>query len=123
MSITRGPTVPPSTGSSTDLPVSLSVKVIVPVVILFPSIDAPHSLCLAVAGFSRKISIRSPLGKPFAGARLPTPSAAAGGGIRHPAECFRPAENLHHDEDAGRGCRPGQGGPQWLRHDAELDSF
>src|SRR6266481_2609891 len=106
MSMTRGPTVPPSTGSSTDLPVSLSVKVIVPVVMLFPSIDAPHSLRLAVAEFSRKISIRSTIGKPFAVARLPTPSAAAGvGGVGHPSERLLPAENLHHDENAGGGCR------------------
>src|SRR5438132_3922858 len=47
MSITRGPIVPPSTGSSTDFPVELSVNVIVPVTILFPSIDPPLFAVLA----------------------------------------------------------------------------
>src|SRR5487761_95664 len=41
MSMTCGPTVPPSTGSCTDLPVESSVRVTVPVVTLLPSIDAP----------------------------------------------------------------------------------
>src|SRR6516225_3119643 len=50
--MTRGPIVPPSTGSSTDLPVSLSVNVIVPVTMLLPSIAPPLSLRPgAVAGF------------------------------------------------------------------------
>ena len=39
--LTRGPIVPPITGSSTDFPVSLSVSVTVPVTMLFPSIDPP----------------------------------------------------------------------------------
>ena len=53
--MTRGPIVPPKTGSSTDFPVSLSVSVTVPVTILLPSIDPPLSLRpQAVAGFRRE---------------------------------------------------------------------
>src|SRR5271155_2793455 len=46
--MTLGPTEPLSTGSSIDLPVLLSVNVIVPLgaptFVLFPSMDAPRSL-------------------------------------------------------------------------------
>ncbi len=49
--MTCGPIVPCRTGSSTDLPVSLSVRVMVPVVTLFPSIAAPH--LATPAGHSR----------------------------------------------------------------------
>src|ERR1700749_3940800 len=76
MSMTRGPIVPPNTGSSTDFPVSLSVSVIVPVVILLPSIDAPLSLRLhAVAGFGPKIGLLLALGK--RAPQLADPAASA----------------------------------------------
>src|SRR5271165_3538791 len=62
--MTRGPIDPPITGSSVDFPVSLSVSVAVPVIMLLPSIDPPLSLSLlAVAGFSAKIGLLRALGK------------------------------------------------------------
>src|SRR5580704_11098044 len=58
--MTLGPTEPLSTGSSIDLPLLLSVNVIVPVgaptFVLFPSMDAPRSLRpQAVADLSGRI--------------------------------------------------------------------
>jgi hypothetical protein len=48
MSMTFGPMVPLSTGNSIDLPVELSVSVIVPVFMLLPSIAPPPSLPAAM---------------------------------------------------------------------------
>src|SRR6267378_2173445 len=95
MSMTRGPIVPPSTGSSTDLPVALSVNVIVPVTILFPSIDPPLSLC------------------PQAVARFGLDS------LGYPTAALLTAQHLHHPEDAGRGRRSGKRGAQRLGHRAQ----
>jgi len=56
--MTLGPTEPLSTGSSTDLPVSLSVKVMVPLdaatFVLSPSMDAPQSLRPQAVARSRR---------------------------------------------------------------------
>ena len=58
--MTFGPIEPSITGSSTDLPVALSVSVIVPLTVptfvLLPSIDAPRSLTPAgeLAEFGRR---------------------------------------------------------------------
>src|ERR1700757_2902613 len=110
MSMTCGPIVPPSTGSSTDLPVELSVNVIVPVTILFPSIDPPLSLCpQAVAGFDRKIGFSHAIGKSALGLspRL--------GSVRDPTAALLRPQHLHPPEDTGRGRRSGERSAQWLR--------
>src|ERR1700737_2328316 len=104
MSMTRGPIVPPKTGSSTDFPVALSVNVIVPVTILFPSIDPPLSLCpQPVAGFDRKNRLLArdwqtrALGRSHSLGSLGAPTAA-----------LLWSEHLHHPEDSRRGRRRGE---------------
>src|SRR5882724_3568477 len=120
MSITRGPIVPPSTGSSTDFPVELSVNVIVPVTMLFPSIDPPLSLCpQAVAGFDQKNRLLARDWQTAHYANRPLYCTRRLGYVGDPAEAFRSPEHLHHPEDTGRSRRPGERGPQWLRHGAE----
>src|SRR5215469_5945654 len=118
MSTTCGPIVPPSTGSSTDFPVELSVNVIVPVTILFPSIDPPLSLCpQAVAGFDRKIGFSHAIGKPALARQRRL------GSVSDPTAALLWPEYLHHPEDTGRGRRPGERSAQRLGHSAEPDSL
>src|ERR1700730_9805990 len=114
MSMTRGPIVPPKTGSSTDFPVALSVNVIVPVTILFPSIDPPLSLCpQPVAGFDRKIGFSHAIGKPALG------RCHCLGSVGDPTAALLWPEHLHHPEDTGRGRRPGECSAQWLGYGTE----
>src|SRR5215472_4723681 len=65
MSMTRGPIVPCRTGSSYDLPVSLSVRVMLPLVKLSPSIAAPlsHHACGSSSNSDLKIDPAERLGK------------------------------------------------------------
>src|SRR5208282_1666134 len=116
MSMTRGPIVPPSTGSSTDFPVSLSVNVTVPVTMLLPSIDPPLSLCpRAVAEFRQENRL---LGRDWQ-----TRVSACRReiyGICDPAKSLFTPQYPHHLEDPRRGGRAGQGGAQRLRHRSEL---
>src|SRR5712691_10121000 len=116
MSMTRGPIVPPSTGSSTDFPVALSVNVIVPVVILFPSIDPPLSLCpQAVAGFGQENRL---LGRDWQTRALQRHRRL--GDIGDPPEAFLAPEHFHHPKDAGRGRRSGKYRAQRLGHGAQF---
>src|SRR5271166_3341902 len=109
--MTRGPIDPPITGSSVDFPVSLSVSVTVPVIMLLPSIDPPLSLSLlAVAGFSAKIGLLRALGK-----RTHQ--------VVDPAQALVPPQGLHHDKNPRGGEGPGQSGAQRLSGRAELYSF
>src|SRR5215471_11463581 len=119
MSMTRGPIVPPSTGSSTDFPLLLSVNVIVPVTTLFPSIAPPLSLRpQAAAGFR-------PENRPLA----PDWQTRASGGRRrardigNSRQALLAPEHLHHLEDTRRGQRAGQRGAQRLGDGTELCSF
>src|SRR5467141_4905431 len=115
MSMTRGPIVPPSTGSSTDLPVALSVNVIVPVTILFPSIDPPLSLCpQAVARFGLENRL---LGGDWQ-TRLLRHRCRLDS-LGYPTAALLTAQHLHHPEDAGRGRRSGKRGAQRLGHRAQ----
>src|SRR5437016_8861153 len=99
MSMTCGPIVPPSTGSSIDFPVALSVNVIVPVVILFPSIDPPLSLCpQAVAGFGQENRL---LERDWQTCALRRQRRL--GNVGDPCEGLRAPEHFHDPEDAGRG--------------------
>src|ERR1700730_18377046 len=108
MSMTRGPIVPPKTGSSTDFPVALSVNVIVPVTILFPSIDPPLSPCpQPVDGFDRKNRL------------LPRDwqTRALGrchwlGSVGDPTAALLWPQHPPPPKDTRRGRRPGEGRPQ-----------
>src|SRR5579875_3842444 len=124
MSMTRGPIVPPSTGSCTDLPVASSVSVTVPVVRLLPSIDAPH----IAAPRRRLFDIRQnmPLSwdsQTLALSRSREITGRRGEDVGNPAEALLASEHGHHGEDAGRGCRAGQRRPQGLRDRPELHPF
>src|ERR1700757_1604554 len=115
--MTRGPSDPPITGRSTDLPVSLSVSVTVPVTILLPSIDPPLSLSLlAVALMQRKNMLVEP-------AWQTRVSNRRSGRIRDACHAFLAPQDLHDEKDAGGGGGAGQGGTQRLRNRAEFGSL
>src|SRR5438128_2084019 len=96
MSMTRGPIVPPITGSSTDFPVALSVSVIVPVTILFPSIAPPLPLYpLAVAGFGQENRLPEGDWQTRALSRQPRL-----GNVADPSQAFFAPEKAHHFENA-----------------------
>src|SRR5271170_3377446 len=113
MSMTRGPIVPPNTGSSTDFPVSLSVSVIVPVVILLPSIDPP--LIAEPAGGC----LMQCKNRPVARAWQTPASTHRSGGVGNPAQALLPAENAQHFENAGGRERAGQRCAQRLSQHSE----
>src|SRR6516165_9335349 len=117
--MTRGPIVPPSTGRSTDFPVSLSVNVIVPVTMLSPSIDPPLSLCSrAVAGFrDENMLLGCDWQTRASGCRWQIHR------VRDPAQGLLTPQHLHHLEDARRCARSGQGSAQRLGDGTKVYAF
>src|SRR5580704_1881141 len=131
--MTFGPIEPSMTGNSIDLPLALSVNVIVPAGTMtlgvLPSIDAPQcfrpqavagsgaenrlpgadyqtsfGFCNAISHMRRAVSLRR-----------------AGGRVGDPRQGLVAAEHFHDFEDAGRGDGAGQRDAQRLRRGAEFD--